>query len=119
MLPNGMPEYISGRIQQRPPSGIRVVPGSTPVVAFGDVRQAKVATLGWNPSKLEFLDRSGRLLDGSERRLETATSLKAHGTSVGSAAAVSRVFDGCNCYFHPRGHPKPANEGHLKTGQRE
>jgi hypothetical protein len=102
MLPNGMREYIAARIQQRPPLGIRVVPGSTPVVAFGDVRQAKVATLGWNPSKLEFLDRSGRLLDGSERRLETATSLKAHGTPVGSAAAVGRVFDGCSRYFQGR-----------------
>ena len=102
MAPNGMPAYIAARIRQSPPPGARVVPGSTPVAAFGDVRQARVATLGWDPSKLEFLDRSSRLLNGSERRLETATSLKANGTSVGSPAAVSRVFEGCNRYFHLR-----------------
>ena len=99
MPPTEMPEYMSARIKQCPPSGSRIVPGSTPVVAFGDVRQAKVATLGWNPSKLEFLDGSGRLLDGSERRLETDASLKAKETPGNSASAVSEVFEGCNHYF--------------------
>lgn len=102
MPPPEMPEYISARIKQCPPSGSRTVPGSTPVVAFGDVRQAKVATLGWNPSKLEFLDGSGRLLEGAERRLETKTSLKARGIPSASAGDVNMVFEGCNVYFQRR-----------------
>lgn len=104
MPPIEMPEYISARIKQCPPSGSRVVPGSTPVVAFGDVRQAKGATLGWNPSKLEFLDGSGRLLEGTERRLETKTSLKARRNSIGSAGDVNMVFEGCNLYFQLRAY---------------
>ena len=34
--------------------GCHVIAGSTPVVAFGDVRRARVATLGLNPSRAEF-----------------------------------------------------------------
>jgi hypothetical protein len=97
-----MPEYISARIKQCPPSGSRIVPGSTLVVAFGDVRLAKVATLGWNPSKLEFLDDSGRLLEGAERRLETKASLKARRIPIGSAGDINMVFEGCNLYFQRR-----------------
>lgn len=96
-----VPDYIAVRIEQSPPTGVRVVPGSTPVVAFGDVRHAKIATLGWNPSKLEFLDSTGRLLDGDARRLETTISLKEK-PSLESAEIVSRVFDGCNRYFQRR-----------------
>jgi hypothetical protein len=96
-----IPDYISARIKQSPPTGVPVVPGSTPVVAFGDVRHANIATLGWNPSKLEFLDSTGRLLDGDARRLETTISLKEK-PPLESAESVSRVFDGCNRYFQRR-----------------
>jgi len=97
-----VPAYIATRIKQVSPAGLRVVHGSTPVVAFGDVRRASVATLGWNPSKLEFLDSSGRLLDGEARRLETTTSLKFNNASSESPEVVERVFDGCNKYFQRR-----------------
>jgi hypothetical protein len=97
-----MPHYIAARIRQCPPLAVRVVSESTPVVSFGDVRQATVATLGWNPSKLEFISRSGELLRGDERRLETATSLKMHGILADSPDGVNKVFEGCNTYFHRR-----------------
>ena len=74
MMPH-VPSYISDRVRQRLPSGLPVVPGSTPVVAFGDVQKARVATLGLNPSKIEFLDNSGNELAGDQRRLETLASL--------------------------------------------
>ena len=35
---------------------------STPVVAFGNARVARVATLGLNPSCIEFLNRAGQEL---------------------------------------------------------
>jgi hypothetical protein len=97
-----VPEYIEARIRQRPPGGVPVVPGSTPVVAFGDVRKATVATLGWNPSRREFLDRNGKELTGAgQRRLETRSSLglKERDLSSASPEAVRRVFEGCNGYF--------------------
>src|SRR5579871_2332551 len=100
---NVVPQYIADRIRQRPPAGIRVVPGSTPVVAFGDVRSASVATLGLNPSKNEFLDSQGHLLEGNLRRLETISSLRdtqRNGSS--SCDSVARIFQGCNEYFRRR-----------------
>ena len=94
-----MPEYIESRIRQSPSEGLPVVPGSTPVVAFGEVRKATVATLGWNPSKVEFLDRNGNELKGAERRLETLSSLGESDLSLASPDAIRRVFEGCNTYF--------------------
>jgi hypothetical protein len=70
-----VPAYVEARIRQRPLARVRVLPGSTPVVAFGDVRKATVATLGLNPSKYAFLDHRGDEREGGERRLETLKSL--------------------------------------------
>jgi hypothetical protein len=99
----GIPDYIKDRIRKPPPSGAPVVPWSTPVVAFGNVRESTVATLSWNPSKLEFLGRDGNELVGDERRLETLTSLGVTDLASASDDAVCRVFDACNNYFHS--HP--------------
>jgi len=85
---------------------LRIVPGSTPVVAFGDVRSAEVATLGLNPSKLEFLDQHGKELMGEDRRLETLASLGENGLLTASSDAVRRVFEGCNNYFQRRPYRK-------------
>jgi hypothetical protein len=96
-----VPDYIAARITQPAPAGVRIVPHSTPVIAFGDVRRAWCATLGWNPSKLEFLDSTGRLLNGDARRLETSESLNLTSSSA-KREFGKRVFDGCNRYFHRR-----------------
>ena len=95
-----IPDYIEARIRQGRPTAGPVVVGSTPVIAFGDVRKSEVATLGWNPSKLEFLDRDGNELVGDERRLETLASLGENDLVAASADAVRRVFQACNNYFH-------------------
>lgn len=46
-----IPAYIEARIRRSPPKRTCVVPGSTPVLAFGDAPSACVATLGLNPSE--------------------------------------------------------------------
>jgi hypothetical protein len=94
-----VPQYIEARIRQRPPEGVSVVRGSTPVVSFGDVRKGRVATLGWNPSKVEFLDRNGNELTGTERRLETLSSLGESDLSSAALDTIRTVFEGCNGYF--------------------
>jgi hypothetical protein len=76
-----------------------VVPGSTPVVAFGDVRSARVATLGLNPSRIEFEQR-GAELDGPLRRFETLRSLGVASLDDAPHAMVLRVWRRCNNYFH-------------------
>jgi hypothetical protein len=62
-------------IRRSAPEGAYVVPGSTPVLAFGDARTARVATLGLNPSRIEFTDEAGVFLQGNRRRLTTHPSL--------------------------------------------
>ncbi len=94
-----VPEYVQTRIRQRPPNGLPIVPASTPVIAFGDVRKAKVATLGWNPSKLEFLNGRGYELTGPMRRLESLSSLGVTDLSSASPEVIWRVFESCNTYF--------------------
>jgi hypothetical protein len=94
-----VPPYIEARIRQRRPDGCQVVPGSTPVVSFGDIRTAKVATLGLNPSRIEFHDRNGNELTGAKRRLETLSSLGETDLSSASPDKIRRVLEGCNNYF--------------------
>jgi hypothetical protein len=96
---NRVPRYIEDRIRRKFPSDLGVVPGSTPVVAFGDCLRARAATLGLNPSRIEFLDRKGVLLKGQRRRLATCESLEISDLSQASRETVIRVFEECNTYF--------------------
>lgn len=97
-----VPAYIAARIRQDPPQDCRVVAGSTPVVAFGDVQRARVATLGLNPSRIEF-EVKGSELDGAKRRFETTRSLGLSTLADASDDAVAAIFRRCNEYF--RGNP--------------
>lgn len=98
-----VPGFVEERIRRQPPLHLGVVPGSTPVISFGDFRKARVATLGWNPSKNEFLDRAGRELDGDARRLETHASLGDSLIQNPRNDAAKIVWNGCKNYF--RGNP--------------
>lgn len=77
------------------------MPGSTPVIAFGDPVCAAVATLGINPSVREFMDR-GRLLTGAERRLATLQSLGARSVDQLTHDQVAAVLRDCATYFQRR-----------------
>ncbi len=94
--------YIADRIRRSAPEGAPIVRGSTPVVAFGNPNTAWVATLGLNPSKVEFLDPDGRLFQEGERRLETLYSLGCADLTSAPDAVVERVLTGCNTYFERR-----------------
>lgn len=89
----------------RPVPVSEVVTGSTPVVAFGDPRNASVATLGINPSWHEFLADDGSLLSGSKRRLATLTSLNAKDTALLDLDQARTVFEDCAAYFQPDRNP--------------
>ena len=91
--------YVEARIRRPAPTWGHVVSQSTPVVAFGDASVARVATLGLNPSRVEFLDGSGALLHGSRRRLATHASLGLSDLSNCSDDIVSLILDDCNNYF--------------------
>jgi hypothetical protein len=93
--------YVAARIRRPAPDGCSVITGSTPVVAFGDPSAALVATLGLNPSRVEFLD-SGQLLRGQQRRLASLGSLGVESLSHASAETVGRVVGACRRYFWRR-----------------
>ncbi len=99
---NEIPRYIYDRIRRPPPPGLCVVRGSTPVVSFGNAQSASVATLGLNPSRIEFVDSKGVLLEGQERRLATHSSLGIADLSHASQEAVLCVLGDCNTYFQRR-----------------
>lgn len=98
----GIPDYLIEMAIRPRPALPCIVPGSTPVISFGDVTRASVATLGINPSKAEFLDRQGNMLRGGDRRLATLESLGAsHGQSLTREQGAQVVGDS-NAYFSVR-----------------
>jgi hypothetical protein len=99
MSQSTMPAYIAERIRRQPPEGHGVVAGSTPVVAFGDFRRARVATLGLNPSKSEFLNKYGQELTGADRWLATLASLGVDSLDHAPDAVVAEVLADCTGYF--------------------
>ena len=94
-----MPDYIGQRIRRPVPSDSCVVPGSTPVVAFGNARSATVATLGLNPSKNEFRERNGNELVGTSRRLATHRSLGMSCLANAPVSMIEQVLQDCDTYF--------------------
>lgn len=99
-----LPGYVAARIRLPPPRGCSVLRESTPVVSFGDPSAARVATVGLNPSRVEFRDK-GRELDGPLRRFETLRSLGIRTMEEASDDAVNRVWTRCRDYFQPEGNP--------------
>jgi hypothetical protein len=100
-LPGGLSDQLVAMVRRLPPPGARVVPGSTPVVAFGDPRNAEAATLGINPSHREFAD-NGVLLSGGDRRLATLQSLGANRLDRLTDRQVAEVVNDCAAYFQRR-----------------
>lgn len=96
--------YVEERLRRPPPAAVPVVPGSTPVLAFGDPSTAAVATLGLNPSRVEFLDRAGQPLTGHSRRLVDLPALGLDALTHATAEQLQAVVDGCDRYFAPGGN---------------
>lgn len=96
---DSLPDYIVCRVRRGAPLNCDVVPGSTPVLSFGNARFASTATLGLNPSRREFLDDNGAELTGSSRRLATLYSLGLEDLSRASEEAIRQVVEDCSAYF--------------------
>ncbi|MCE9545450.1 MAG: hypothetical protein K8T25_08025 [Planctomycetia bacterium] len=93
-----LPAYIEERIRRPVPADSFIVPGSTPVISFGNVRTATVATLGLNPSRNEFYDKGRELVENS-RRLATHNSLGTSDLSNAQHSTIVQVLEDCNTYF--------------------
>ena len=114
-----IPRFIQDRLRERPPLNCGVVPDSTPVISFGNPETARVATLGLNPSKNEFLDDSGEFLAESERRFETLKSLRRKSLEEADYATLKVVVESGNAYFQRNPYEKwfrPLDEIVQKAG---
>lgn len=83
----------------QPPKGIGIIPGSTPVISFGDFTTARVATLGINPSSREFLS-NGKLITSSKKRLVDFEVLGNDASFPLSRDHASHVWESCTLYFN-------------------
>jgi hypothetical protein len=83
-----------------------------PVLFFGDLPAAHIATVGLNPSKQEYLDQSGGYLEGPRRRFETLESLGATSRETLTDHQINRAFQTMRSYFHP-GKPVYSWFSHL------
>jgi hypothetical protein len=77
------------------------VPGSLPVLFFGDLFSARLGTIGLNPSRQEFLSPKGVELDGPLRRFETLGSLGACSRATLSTELCERAIRRMREYFAP------------------
>lgn len=77
------------------------VPGSLPVLFFGDLMSARLATVGLNPSRQEFLSPKSVELEGPLRRFETLGSLGASSRAALSAEQSERAIRRMRAYFTP------------------
>jgi len=98
-------QELIDRASKSMPSDLNVVAGSTPVVSFGNPANAKVATLGINPSSSEFsYGKDQPLLSKEEKRLVDLDVLKIKDARSLTLAESERVIEGCNDYFKSEKH---------------
>ncbi|OQC28854.1 MAG: hypothetical protein BWX71_00602 [Deltaproteobacteria bacterium ADurb.Bin072] len=100
-----IPGYVIQRILTPPIYKSEVVPGSTPVVSFGNPEDACVATVSINPSYREFQNRAHLMLSENERRLETCSSLGLQRYDDVGEEQARRIALKCYSYFQANGNP--------------
>jgi hypothetical protein len=68
-------EHLISSLTSQSLKNLDVIPWSSPILSFGDLESARIATIGLNPSDREFIDASGKELEGHNRRFHTLKSL--------------------------------------------
>jgi hypothetical protein len=77
------------------------VPGTLPVLFFGDLLGCEVATVGLNPSHREYLTKDGTLLAGAAQRFATIHSLRAEGRLSLSDNQCAVAIERMRGYYDP------------------
>jgi hypothetical protein len=80
-------------------SGTEVIHWGSPVLSFGNLSNARVATVGINPSNREFVDEKGEELQGTARRFHTLKSLGIKSWSDVDARHIRLIVESCYSYF--------------------
>lgn len=72
----------------------------SPILFFGSFENAKIATVGINPSDKEFVDNDNIELDLSDRRFHTVNSLQLPFWAGADDYQISQLISSCNDYFN-------------------
>ena len=101
------------------PISLGAIPWASPVVSFGDPAKSSLATLGLNPSNLEFVDSLGNQLIAPYNRFESLATLGTrHWGNVENNQAEA-VWQACKNYFYKNPYDrwfKRLEKIFLKTG---
>lgn len=92
-------DTLIGLLQKGAPVALGAIPWASPVVSFGDPSKSKVATVGLNPSNLEFVDSKGNQLLSPHNRFESLATLHARDWSEVAKQGVRRIWQACEDYF--------------------
>lgn len=87
------------------------VDSSLPVLFFGDAVKARVATIGLNPSKYEYLDRAGNVLCGSTQRFSSTVSLGVEKRDDITTQLADTALEYMRSYFDPQ---KPVYSSYFR-----
>lgn len=88
----------------RAPRLPQVIPGSTPVVSFGDFTTSEIVSLSINPSSKEFL-KGKDLLPFGQKRLVDFEVLKKNFQDAITEVDAEQIWEGCANYFAPDRNP--------------
>lgn len=101
-LPQSLKSQILTYIKKPIPQSVnmQIVKRSIPVPFFGDIENAKVATISLNPSNLEFEDEDGNLLRGNEKRFVDRDTLGVADTASLNDDQADKVYNSLINYFH-------------------
>lgn len=95
-----MRELLQGLVREMGRlSNIGVIPWACPVPVFGNFEESKVATVGLNPSNLEFLDPHGMPLTLMSARFPTLSMLGIDDWSAANAHHLGIIENYCRNYF--------------------
>lgn len=95
-----MVEELIERLSNPRLKELDVITWGSPVPTFGNLKQAKIATLGLNPSNKEFVDNEGKELIGEERRFHTLKSLSLKSWEEALPSDIASIIQLCNEYFY-------------------
>lgn len=78
---------------------VDIISWGSPIPSFGNLATAKIATVGLNPSNREFVDETGRELEGAKRRFHTLKSLGLRKWNEAQRQHLELIIDYCFNYF--------------------
>ena len=110
-------ERVIERAMKPYPKIEEIVPYSTPVVSFGNPVNARVLTVGINPSSLEFLTggKTKSVLTNGKKRLVDLEVLGIKDPKQLTREMAAQVVDGCYNYFKQYSNPYMTWFKHLDT----